>query len=250
VSEGPALAASGLTVRFGGATALEDVTLEVPAGRSVALLGPNGSGKSTLFAAAVGLVDPAAGTIELGSRRIAFVPQRLDLDSGFPVSVEDIVRMGRYGELGWFGRFADRNRKLVARGLRELDIEHLAGRRFGSLSGGERQRALLAQAVAQDARLMLLDEPFTGVDAPTGEAIGALMRRWRDQGCTVIVATHDLQSAVRDYDLVLCLNRKVVAFGPPTETCTEEILTETFAGRTVKVGETLIDVAHHHEGAG
>ena len=250
MSKTPAVEARGLTVRFGAATALEDVTLEIPAGTSVALLGPNGSGKSTLFAAAVGLLDPVSGSIELGTRRVAFVPQRLDLDPAFPVSVEDVVRMGRYGELGWFGRFTDRDTDLVARGLDELDIKHLARRRFGSLSGGERQRALLGQAVAQDAELMLLDEPFTGVDAPTGEAIGALMRRWRDQGSTVVVATHDLQSAARDFDLVLCLNRRVVAFGPPAETCTEEILTETFAGRTVKVGATLIDVAHHHEGAG
>jgi len=250
VSDLAAVRARGLTVSFGSTTALEDVTVDVPTGSSVALLGPNGSGKSTLFAAAVGLVDPAVGSIELGSHRIAFVPQRLDLDPAFPVSVEDVVRMGRYGDLGWFGRFTDRDRELVARGLDELKIAHLAGRRFGSLSGGERQRALLAQAVAQDAELMLLDEPFTGVDAPTGEAIGALMRRWRDQGSTVIVATHDLQSAARDYDLVLCLNRRVVAFGPADETITEAVLTQTFAGRTVRVGETLIDVAHHHEGAG
>jgi ABC-type Mn2+/Zn2+ transport system ATPase subunit len=237
-------------VRFGTLAALEDVTIDVPAGSSVAVLGPNGSGKSTLFAAAVGLVDAAAGSIELATRRIAFVPQRLDVDPAFPVSVTDVVRMGRYGDLGWFRRFAERDRELVARAISELGIEHLASRRFGSLSGGERQRALLAQAVAQDAELMLLDEPFTGVDAPTGQAIGALLRRWRDEGCTVVVATHDLQSAARDYDLVLCLNRRVVAFGSPAETCTEDVLTRTFAGRTVRVGQTLIDVAHHHEGAG
>lgn len=245
-----ALRARGLRVRYGAVTALDDVSVEIPRGCSVALLGPNGSGKSTLFAAAVGLAEPSAGSIELGSGRVAFVPQRLDLDPAFPISVRDVVRIGRYGDLGWFGRFGDRDRELVARGIDELGLGQLASRRFGALSGGERQRALLAQAVAQDASIMLLDEPFTGVDAPTGEAIGALMQRWRGEGHTAVVATHDLQSAARDYDLVLCLNRRVVAFGPPSETCTEDVLTETFAGRTIRVGETLIDVAHHHEDAG
>ena len=248
---GPALVAQGLNVGFGRSVALADVTVKIPPGVSVALLGPNGAGKSTLLHAAVGLVAPRGGSIRLGSDRVAFVPQRLDLEPTFPITVADAVRMGRYGDLGpWpWRRFGDRDRRLVEEAMSELGVEHLAGRRLGELSGGERQRALLAQAAAQDAHILLLDEPFTGVDRPTHDAVHTLLARWRAEGRTVIVATHDLEAAA-DYDLVLCLNRRLVAFGPAAQTLTEEVLAETFAGRVVRVGALLIDVAHHHHGAG
>ena len=242
-----ALTARALTVSFGGVPALLDVDLEVSAGASVALLGPNGAGKSTLFGAAIGLVAPSSGSVELHSRRVAFVPQHLDVDETFPVTVGDVVRMGRYGDLGWFGRVTERDRTLVADALAALGIAALRDRRFGSLSGGERQRTLLAQAVAQDAEILLLDEPLTGVDVPTQEAIRGLLSRWREDGRTVIVATHDLASATRDYDLVVCLNRRVVAFGPAETTCTEGVLYETFAGRIVRVGSLMVDVSEHHD---
>jgi ABC-type Mn2+/Zn2+ transport system ATPase subunit len=158
--------------------------------------------------------------------------------------------MGRYGDLGLFRRFGERDRELVADAMAALGIQHLAGRRFGELSGGERQRVLLAQAAAQDPEVLLLDEPFTGVDAPTGEAVRRLLAQWREEGRTTFVATHDLASAARDHDLVLCVNRRVVAFGPAAETITEEVLAETFAGRVLRVGELVVDVAHHHHGAG
>jgi ABC-type Mn2+/Zn2+ transport system ATPase subunit len=245
-----ALEARALSVAFGRARALEEVTLAVPSGSSVAVLGPNGAGKSTLFLAAIGLVAPERGSIALASRRVAFVPQRLELEPAFPVTVADVVRMGRYGDLGFVGRFGARDRELVGEAMRALGIEPLARRRFGELSGGERQRALLAQATAQDAEILLLDEPFTGIDAPTGEAVRALLSRWRGEGRTVLVATHDLESAARDYDLVLCLNRRVVAFGPAAETCTPETLAETFSGHVLRIGELVFDVAHHHHGAG
>jgi manganese/zinc/iron transport system ATP- binding protein len=158
--------------------------------------------------------------------------------------------MGRYGELGWLRRFSARDHSLVAESLRALGVEELESKRFGDLSGGQRQRVLLAQAAAQEAELMLLDEPFTGVDRPTHHALRELLRRWRDEGRTIVVATHDLESAARDFDLVLCLNRRLVAFGPPGETCVEEVLAETFAGHVVRVGDLVVDVAHHHHGAG
>ena len=242
----PALTARGLSVSFDRVPALEHVDLEVPWGASVAVLGPNGAGKSTLFGAAVGLIAPSAGSIELHSRRVALVPQHLDVDPTFPVTVGDVVRMGRYGDLGWFGRAGPHDRALVADALEALGIEALEQRRFGLLSGGERQRALLAQAVAQDAEIVLLDEPLTGVDVPTQEAVRTLLGRWREAGRTVIVATHDLGSATRDYDLVLCLNRRVVAFGSP-DAVTEDVLYETFAGRIVRVGSLMVDVSEHHE---
>jgi ABC-type Mn2+/Zn2+ transport system ATPase subunit len=246
----PALVADRLTVAFGSILALREVSLEVPAGSSVALLGPNGAGKSTLLETAVGLVRPRKGSIALTTGRAAFVPQRLEVEAAFPVTVEDVVRMGRYGELGWVRRFGARDRALVAEAIELLGIGHLANRRFGDLSGGERQRTLLAQAVAQDPELLLLDEPLTGIDAPTHAAIRSLLARWGEEGRTVVVATHDLESASRDYDYVACLNRSLVAFGPPGEVATEEILAETFAGRVVRVGSLLVDIAHHHHGAG
>jgi manganese/iron transport system ATP-binding protein len=247
---GPALVARGLSVGFGRTDALADVNLAVPAGTRVAVLGPNGAGKSTLFLAAIGLISPRRGSVELGGRRVAFVPQRLDLEPSFPVTVLDVVRMGRYGELGPLRRFGDRDHALVETAMRELGIAHLAGRRFGDLSGGERQRALLAQAAAQDAQILLLDEPLTGVDAPTRGVVHDLLARWRAEGRTALVATHDLESAASDFDLVLCLNRRVVALGPPAQTLTEPVLAETFAGHVIRVGGLIVDVDHHHAGAG
>ena len=244
------IVADGLTVRLGSTDALRNVSFEIPSGRRVALLGPNGAGKTTLFRAAIGLAQPAAGSIDLGSDRVAFVPQRLEVDSSFPVTVADVVGMGRYGDLGWFRRFGERDRRLVADALEALEIADLAERRFGDLSGGERQRALLAQAAAQDARVLLLDEPFTGLDAPTRRMLHHKLESWRSDGRTVLVATHDLESASRDFDLVICLNREVIGFGPPAETLSEEVLARTFAGRVVRVGELLVDTAHHHHGAG
>jgi ABC-type Mn2+/Zn2+ transport system ATPase subunit len=239
-----------LTVRIGGRNALEDVSFEIPSGSTVALLGPNGAGKTTLFRAAVGLVKPASGTISMGAERAAFVPQRLDIEPSFPVTVRDVVRMGRYGELGYWRRFGELDHELVGDALESLGIAALAERRFGDLSGGERQRALLAQAKAQRAEIMLLDEPFTGLDAPTRATLLRELAAWREQGSTIVVATHDLASASRDYDLVLALNRRVVAFGPAAEVCTEDVLARTFAGHVVRVGDLIVDTAHHHHGAG
>lgn len=247
----PALDVRGVAYAYpDGHTALRRVDLTVHPGERVALLGPNGAGKSTFLEAAVGLVRPRGGSIDVAARSVALVPQHLDVVSAFPATAGDVVRMGRYGDLGWLRRFGDRDRELVAKGLEALGVANLADRRFADLSGGERQRTLLAQAVAQDADLLLLDEPLTGIDAPTREAIAGLLARWRDEGRTVVVATHDLEAARRDYDLVACLNRRLVAFGPPSEVWSEEVLSETFAGHVVRMGSLLFDTSHHHHGAG
>jgi ABC-type Mn2+/Zn2+ transport system ATPase subunit len=244
------LTARELTVRYGDVVALEAVDIEVPRGTSIAVLGPNGSGKSTLFATAVGLSAPDAGEIALATDRVAYLPQQVAVEPMFPATVRDVVSMGRWGALGWRRRMSDRDHELVAQAMSALAVDHLARRRLGELSGGQRQRTLLAQIAAQDAELLLLDEPFTGVDRPTEDTVRNLISAWRDEGRTVMVATHDLARAARDYDLVLALNRRVIAFGPAAETCTEEVLAATFAGHVARVGGLLIETEHRHPGAG
>jgi ABC-type Mn2+/Zn2+ transport system ATPase subunit len=244
------LTATDLTVRYGDVVALEAIDIQVPRGRAIAVLGPNGSGKSTLFATAIGLSTPDAGEITLGTERVAYLPQQVAVEPMFPATVRDVVAMGRWGALGWRRRMSDRDRELVTDAMSALAVDHLARRRLGELSGGQRQRTLLAQVAAQDAELLLLDEPFTGVDRPTEDTVRKLIAMWRDEGRTVMVATHDLARAARDYDLVLALNRRVIAFGPAAETCTEEVLAATFAGHVARVGGLLIETEHRHPGAG
>ena len=244
------LTARDLSVRYGDVVALEAIDLDVPRGRSIAVLGPNGSGKSTLFTTAVGLAEPSAGEIAVATDRVAYLPQQIAVEPMFPATVRDVVAMGRWGALGWRRRMSDRDRELVAEAMSALAVDHLAHRRLGELSGGQRQRTLLAQIAAQDAELLLLDEPFTGVDRPTEDTVRALIDTWRDEGRTVMVATHDLGRAARDYDLVLALNRRLIAFGPAAETCTEDVLAATFAGHIARVGDLLIETEHRHPGAG
>jgi ABC-type Mn2+/Zn2+ transport system ATPase subunit len=191
-----------------------------------------------------------AGTVTTATDRVAYLPQQVVVEPMFPATVEDVVRMGRWGDLGARGRMTERDRELVSNAMRALAVDHLAGRRLGELSGGQRQRALLAQVAAQDAELLLLDEPFTGVDRPTENTVRELIDSWRDEGRTVLVATHDLARAARDYDLVLALNRRLIAFGPAAETCTEDVLAATFAGHVARVGSLLIETEHRHPGAG
>jgi ABC-type Mn2+/Zn2+ transport system ATPase subunit len=228
---------------------LAELSFAVPPGTSVAVLGPNGAGKTTLLRAVLGLAQPRSGEVRVSSDRIAIVTQRLDLEPSFPVTVTDVVRMGRYPDAGWIGRFGERDSELVAAAIDRLGIGDLATRRFGALSGGERQRALLAQACAQDADVLLLDEPFAGLDAPTRDVLRGLISDWRREGRTVLVSTHDLESALRDYDLVMCLNRELVAFGPPREV-READLTRTFSGHLARVGDLLIETEHRHRDAG
>jgi manganese transport system ATP-binding protein len=215
-------------VRFGATVALEDVSFAVPAGTRVAVLGPNGSGKSTLFAAAVGLLRPAAGSIETSTPRVAYLPQQLQVEPSFPITVRDVVMMGRWRDLGWLRRPTAADHRLVGEALERLDITDLADRRLEALSGGQRQRALVAQAIVQQADLLLLDEPFTGIDRPTADVIRTLLDEWTAEGRTTLVATHDLERSARDYDMTLALNRRVVAFGPSRDLRWDDVLHRTF----------------------
>ncbi len=244
-----ALALENVTVAYAGRAALDDVTMRVPHGAQVAIVGPNGAGKSTLFKALVGLLAVRAGSVRMHGRApgaqtdpIAYVPQREEIDWGFPVTVHDVVMMGRYGRLGWLRRPGAADREVVARALAELGITELEKRAIGELSGGQQQRVFLARALAQEPHVLLLDEPFTGVDVSARESLLALLARLRERSITVLVSTHDMQTAARRFELVALLNRRLIAFGSPATVFTPEHLTEAFGGQALFLdGMVVID---------
>lgn len=232
-----ALRITGLTVRYGEVLALDGVDLAVEPGEACGLVGVNGSGKSTLFKAAIGLVRPVAGSVAVlggsGDRArraglVAYVPQADDLDRDFPVSVEDVVLTGRYHLMGPLRRSAPRDRAVVAQALARVGLADLAGRQVGRLSGGQRQRVLLARALAQEARLLLLDEPFTGVDAGSEAAVTAVLRDLVAEGASLVVSTHDLSMLPALCARSVLLHRRVLAHGPTAEVITPENLARTF----------------------
>ena len=236
-----------VTVAYDGRVALADVTMRVPHAAQVAIVGPNGAGKSTLFKALVGLLPTRAGRVLLNGRApggqadpIAYVPQREEIDWGFPVTVHDVVMMGRYGHLGWFRRPRADDREVVARCLDELGIAELAGRAIGELSGGQQQRVFLARALAQEPHVLLLDEPFTGVDVNAKEAILGLLARLRERRITILVSTHDMQTAAQRFELVALLNGRLVAYGPPPEVFTPEHISTAFGGQALFLDDMVV----------
>ncbi len=227
-----------VTVVYGGHLALEDVTVQVPHGARAAVVGPNGAGKSTLFKALMGLVPLRAGQIfihgqPLGAHHdcVAYVPQREEVDWRFPVTVADVVMMGRYGHLGWLRRPDAHDRAIVQRSLEQLGIAELAERPIGDLSGGQQRRTFLARALAQEPHILLMDEPFTGIDVATLETTLQVLDRLRDAQVTVLLSTHDLNLAATYFDRVILLNRRLIHYGPPEEVLTPETITETFGGQ-------------------
>ncbi len=241
----PALWVRNLTVSYQGRPAVRHVTFQVEAGLLVALIGPNGAGKSTLFKALVGLLTPDAGEVRIFGkpiaqvrRLVAYVPQRSEVDWDYPIVVEEVVLMGRFVHLGLIRRPGPEDRRIARQALQQVGMEAFADRQIGQLSGGQQQRVFLARALAQEARVLLLDEPFVGVDAATEEAIYTLLRRMREEGRTVVVATHDLSRAQTAFDRVMLLNQVVVAYGVPSRVLTPELLQRTYGGRL-----TLLEVA-------
>jgi len=241
-TDAPALRLQLVHAAYDRTPVLEGVTGSLLPGRSLALIGPNGAGKSTLIKAILGLVPLTGGSIEVLGHRpevarsdVAYVPQADILDSTFPVSVLDVVLMGRYRAIGWLRRprLADRQRARAA--LDAVGLADLAARRFGLLSGGQRQRVLLARAIAQQARLLLLDEPFNGVDATSTELILSILSRLRADGVAVVMSTHDLSIAHLACDDACLLNRRQVAFGSLDSALTPELLRETYGPSAVQL---------------
>lgn len=233
----PALRVEGLTVRYREVVALEDVHLEVAVGEACGLVGMNGSGKSTLFRTVVGLQRAAAGQVAVlgrGTDRaradglLGYVPQQDEIDRDFPLSVRDVVLMGRYHRMGLTRRARPADQEAVEAALARVGLTALAGRRIGRLSGGQRQRVLLARALAQDARVLLLDEPFTGLDVTSQAAVETVLREYVDGGGSVLVSTHDLTALPQLCSRSVLLHRRVLAAGPTHEVLTPENLARTF----------------------
>lgn len=238
VTEG--IFAEGVTVTYrNGLTALTDASFEIPQGTITALVGVNGAGKSTLFKAIMGFVPIARGTIRLlgmpvreALRRnlVAYVPQAEEVDWSFPVLVEDVVMMGRYGHMGFLRRPSATDRAKVDQALARVGLSDLRHRQIGELSGGQKKRVFLARALAQEGRIILLDEPFTGVDVKTEEQIIALLRALRDEGHVMLVSTHNLGSVPDFCDRTVLVKGTVLAYGPTETTFTRENLEHAFGG--------------------
>lgn len=234
----PPLEVHDLTVAYGTQPVLWDVDLELPEGSLIAVVGPNGAGKSTLLKAVLGIVKPVTGWVKVygeayEERRswVGYVPQRESVDWDFPTNALDVVSMGLYGQIGWLKRLKREHRETALQCLDHVGIRHLANRQISQLSGGQQQRVFLARALAQDARLYLMDEPFAGVDATTERAILDLLKELRDKGRTVVAVHHDLQTVAEYFDYVVLLNMRLVASGPIGETFTDENLQRTYGGR-------------------
>ncbi len=241
-----AISTSNLHVHYGDATALCDVTMELPIASSLAVIGPNGSGKSTFLGVLAGTIDIATGVATVAGRRPALVLQSTDVDRSLPITVADTISLARYPSLGLFGRMKASDRAAIELAMERLNISDLASRQFHELSGGQRQRALVAQGLAQESDVLLLDEPVIGLDVTSRELILDLIDDEVAAGRTVVVTTHSFDEA-RRCDYVLLLDTEAIAFGTPDEVLTEENLRRAFGGGFVRIGDDFIlDDPHHH----
>lgn len=234
----PALEVHDLTVAFDRKPVLWNIDLVIPQGKIVGIVGPNGAGKSTLIKAIMGILPLSSGYAKLFDLplndvrgRISYVPQRESVDWDFPASVMDVVLMGRYSKLGLFKRPRKADRDAALDCLRKVGMEAFANRQISQLSGGQQQRTFLARALAQQADVYFMDEPFAGVDAATEKTIITLLRTMAQSGKTVIVVHHDLQSVTNYFDWVIMLNTRLIASGPTQETFTQDNLQETYGGK-------------------
>jgi len=233
-----AIQVEDLTVAYDEEAVLWDVDLEVPKGALMAIVGPNGAGKTTLIRSVLGLTRTAAGRVTIEGRPVkdarglvGYVPQRGSVDWDFPTTVLDVVTMGRYGALGWLKRPGRKEREMSMEALGQVGMEQFVNRHISELSGGQQQRVFLARALAQDASVYLMDEPFQGVDAATEKAIVELLRGFKAQGKTVVCVHHDLQTVEEYFDEVLLLNVRRIASGKVSEVFTPENLRLTYGGR-------------------
>ena len=226
----------GVNVRYNGTTALSDVHVEIPSRARVAVVGPNGAGKTTFLQVIAGTIEPTSGEVNVfghgprGHVCIAYVPQRSQVDWSFPVTVQDVVMMGRIRKLGFLQWPRRRDWEIVSAALSQVEMLDHLDTPIGELSGGQQQRVFLAQALAQEAEILLLDEPLTGLDLPTQETILNLLDELHDLGITLLVSTHDLNLAAERFDQILLLNRRLIAFGSPAQALNQASLLEAYGG--------------------
>jgi ABC-type Mn2+/Zn2+ transport system ATPase subunit len=234
----PIIDIKGLSLSYGHKRILTNIFLNLESGKTYGVIGPNGAGKSSLFKSILGLVPYSHGEIKvLGQeiehvrKRIAYVPQKGNVDWGFPATVRDIVSMGRYPHLKLFDPFGKKDKAIINEALEQLGIADLANRQIGALSGGQQQRVFLARALAQNADLFFLDEPFVGVDVTTEEKIIEILKTITDKGKTVLVVHHDLSTVEVYFDQVILLNQRLIAKGPVSTVFTEENIKRTFSSQ-------------------
>jgi len=248
----PILDVREVSVRYNGRAALDNVTFNLRVGERVAVVGPNGAGKSTLFKVVSGVLQPNTGEVTISGSQplvhscIAYVPQRSQVDWSFPVSVADVVMMGRSAKLGPFNFPKKRDWDFVNHALKTVDLENLSARQISQLSGGQQQRMFIARALAQEAELMLMDEPLTGLDTPAQEGLLDLLDTLREQKVTVMVATHDLDQAAKHFDRIMLLNKKIISFGAPGEVLNAENLLVAYGGRYKAVDDSCCEEGHDH----
>lgn len=244
----PLIEAEGLAAGYDGSAAITGVGFALHAGERMALLGPNGGGKTTLLRAILGELRPLEGTLRVAAR-CATVPQTERSQLDYPVSALDVAAMGALSRLPWWRRPGRRDREAAVRALDRVGLAHLADATFGKLSGGQRQRVLIARSLVQEARVLLFDEPFSGLDHPSEERLEALIAALAAEGHGVLIATHDLEQA-RRWDSVLCLNRAQVACGAPDEVLDLEAIEETYGSAVIALpggeGKAVLPPHHHH----
>jgi manganese/zinc/iron transport system ATP- binding protein len=238
------VAVRDLTVAYEEKPVLWDIDLDIPPATLTAIIGPNGAGKSTLIKAILGLVPLAAGSVSIFGKtyaqerkRVGYVPQRGSVDWDFPTDALDVVLMGLYGQIGWIRRPGKRERDIARECLDKVGMADFAGRQISQLSGGQQQRVFLARALAQNAELYFMDEPFAGVDATTERAIIVLLQALREQGKTVVVVHHDLETAPEYFDHLVLLNVRLIATGPMSTTFTPANLLRTYGGKIAFLNE-------------
>jgi ABC-type Mn2+/Zn2+ transport system ATPase subunit len=243
------LTAKDLATGYGGRPVIEGLSFRVEGGQLVGVLGPNGGGKTTLFRALLGTLPVLRGRFE-ATDGFGYVPQTERSRLDYPVDALDVALMGALSRAPWWRPVRSAERRVAAAALERVGLARLERTHFGELSGGQRQRVLVARALVQDAAILLLDEPFTGVDRPSAELLTALLAELAAEGRAVLIATHDVEQA-RAWDRVLCLNRRQVAFGPPHDTLTREVLEQTYGGAIVTLPSANGDAVgllppHHH----
>jgi len=249
VSDAPLLALEGVSVRYETGTVLDQITFDLNPGDGVAVVGPNGAGKTTLFKVIAGILDPHEGVVRVsghepgGHSCIAYVPQRSQVDWSFPATVADVVMMGRVNKMGPFLWPQAEDWEIVRRSLDFVNLTAYSKRQISELSGGQQQRMFIARALAQEAELMLLDEPFNGLDMPAQSKILEILETLKSENVTFMISMHDLRLAAEEFELVLLMNKVILGFGTPEDIFTRDLLREAYQGHLHFVGSEFDTLA-------